>query len=297
MIKSGYALMPSNEDFMDKKFLVTGANGYVGHHVVKKLLDKGFKVSGADINFNNLDQRAERINLDIFSEDKDVFAKCGKPDVLIHLAWRDGFNHGSPVHMLDLSSHYRFIRNMVEGGLKQVVGMGSMHEVGYFEGAITGDTPTNPLSLYGIAKDSLRRSLLMLPNEFDDVVVQWIRGFYITGDDLHNNSIFSKLLQAAKEGEKTFPFTSGKNKYDFLNIEELAEDISLVAMQTKVEGVINCCSGKPLSLGERVEQFIRDNDLDIKLEYGVYPDRPYDSPGVWGDDTKIKIIRKNTEKT
>ncbi len=38
-----------------------------------------------------------------------------------------------------------------------------------------------------------------------------------------------------------------------------------------------------MSLAERVEAYIRDNDLDIALEYGAFPDRPYDSPGVWGD--------------
>jgi len=38
---------------------------------------------------------------------------------------------------------------------------------------------------------------------------------------------------------------------------------------------------------------IKENNLDIKLEYGAFPDRPYDSPGVWGDATKIqKILNK-----
>ena len=74
--------------------------------------------------------------------------------------------------------------------------------------------------------------------------VQWVRGYYILGDDLHNQSIFTKILKAAQEGKETFPFTSGKNKYDFISVQELADQIALVAMQNKVDGIINCCTGR-----------------------------------------------------
>jgi hypothetical protein len=39
-----------------------------------------------------------------------------------------------------------------------------------------------------------------------------------------------------------------------------------------------------------VEAYIREHGLDLELEYGAFPDRPYDSPGVWGDATKIRAI-------
>ena len=61
-------------------------------------------------------------------------------------------------------------------------------------------------------------------------------------------------------------------------------------MQKEVVGIINCCTGKPMSLAERVEQFIKEHKLDIKLEYGVFPDRPYDSPCVYGDATRVNMI-------
>ena len=61
-------------------------------------------------------------------------------------------------------------------------------------------------------------------------------------------------------------------------------------LQDEVAGIINCCSGKPLSLGEMIERFIADHGLNITLDYGKYPDRPYDSPGVWGDATKVDKV-------
>ena len=69
--------------------------------------------------------------------------------------------------------------------------------------------------------------------------------------------------------------------------------ISKAALQTKVTGIINCCSGKPVSLKEKVESFLKENNLKIKLEYGVFPDRSYDSPAIWGNnDTISKIMKK-----
>ena len=83
---------------------------------------------------------------------------------------------------------------------------------------------------------------------------------------------------------------TGKNQYDFITVDELANQLSAVVMQKDVVGIINCCTGKPMSLAERVEQFTKEHNLDIKLEYGAFPDRPYDSPCEYGDATKINMI-------
>ena len=59
----------------------------------------------------------------------------------------------------------------------------------------------------------------------------------------------------------------------------------------KINGIINICHGRPEKLAERVERFIKENKYKIKLDYGKFPDRPYDSKAVWGDDKKIKYIK------
>ena len=276
-------------EIMKKKILVTGAGGYIGRHVVKVLLDAGQEVIASDLRLDDVDDRAQKIVTNIFEPDDGLFTKLGSPDVCLHMAWRDGFKHNSDNHMGDLSNHYRFIKTMLEGGLKQVAVMGTMHEVGYWEGAIDENTPCHPASMYGIAKNALREATLMLAKEHN-AVAQWIRAYYIVGDDARGNSIFSKLLQAAQEGKTTFPFTTGKNKYDFINVDELARQIAAVVSQSEVDGIINCCTGQPITLAERVERYIKDNDLNITLDFGAFPDRPYDSPSVWGDATKIKQI-------
>lgn len=166
-----------------------------------------------------------------------------------------------------------------------------MHEVDYWEGAINENTPCNPSSMYGIAKDALRRSSFLLAQQYG-VNLQWLRAYYIYGDDARNHSIFAKLTAAEEADQEMFPFTSGKNQYDFIEVDELARQIAAVALQDEVNGIINCCSGQPMSLGDKVEQFIQEHGFKIKLDYGAFPDRPYDSPAVWGDAEKIHKIMK-----
>ena len=193
-----------------KTILVTGAAGYIGRHVVKNALDRGYRVIASDFAFKGLDERAELCDVPIFSGDQDIYRQLGSPDICIHLAWRDGFRHNSSAHMKDLSSHVVFLNHMAEGGLESLSVMGTMHEVGYWEGPINESTPCKPQSQYGIAKNALRQSL-MLSLADGPCKLHWLRAYYITGDEAHGSSIFAKLAQAEEEGKKTFPFTRGKN--------------------------------------------------------------------------------------
>jgi len=273
-----------------RTILVTGAAGYIGRHVTSALLDMGDTVTAITRpgSRSEVDPRAKVVAVDILGTDfaPEELADTA-PDAIIHLAWQDGFNHNAPSHIDNLSSHYRFISSMVEWGVPKIAVLGTMHEIGYWEGVINADTPTNPTSLYGIAKDALRRALFA--SYSDKVSLQWLRCYYILGDDRNNRSVFARLLEAADEGRTHFPFTSGTNLYDFIHVNELGRQIATINAN-ELAGVINCCTGRPVSLGEKMEEFIMVNDLDVTLDYGAFPDRPYDSPGVWGDATLINRL-------
>lgn len=272
------------------KILVTGANGYLGQGIVKKILDMGYDVIATDLKTTYIDDRAEKIEANLF-EIENPYDYFKKPDIVLHLAWRDGFIHYSDNHIKDLPNHYAFLKNMIEAGLKKIAVMGSMHEIGFWEGAIKEDTPCNPLSLYGISKNALRGLVEILTKQ-NKIEFQWLRGYYIVGNSQYGSSIFSKITAAAKDGKTEFPFTMGQNQYDFIDYEEFCNQVALTVCQNDINGIINICSGKPEKLADRVERFIKENDYNIKLIYGAFPDRPYDSKAVWGDNQKIEKICK-----
>lgn len=272
------------------KILITGANGYIGQGITKKLLDMGYFVIATDFQDDYIDDRALIKKCDLFSLE-EPYEYFEQPDVLLHLAWRDGFRHNSKSHMLDLPKHYEFVKKMLDAGLTRLCGMGSMHEIGFYEGSINDDTATNPQSLYGISKNALRQACEIMTSE-NNVVFQWIRGFYIVGNCDRGCSIFSKIELAEKQNQQLFPFTTGENQYDFIDYEDFCEQVANVVIQDKITGIINCCSGKPMRLADRVEKFIKDRNLKIRLSYGAFKDRPYDSKAVWGNNDKIQKIMK-----
>ncbi|WP_022711832.1 NAD(P)-dependent oxidoreductase [Pseudochrobactrum sp. AO18b] len=273
------------------KYLITGAGGYVGRHVVNALLDRNAKITVATRNPYIFKEEVEIFSGNILESSPNIFKETGSPDVLIHLAWEDGFVHSSSKHLENLPSHIQFIKNMFEGGLKQIVNIGTSHEVGFHVGPVDENTPTRPKHAYGIAKNHLRDVQLLLCEQYG-VINQWVRCFYIYGDDAYNNSIFTKILDAERRGEKNFSLNSGELLYDFIHVEELGKMIADVAGQKEVDGIINCCSGDPVTLKTMVLNFIKDNKLNINPVWGEFPLRAYDSRALWGDAEKITKIRR-----
>lgn len=287
------------------KILVTGANGYLGQGIVKSILDRGAEVIAADFKCDHIDSRAQSIACDLFKIE-NPYDYFGAPDVLLHLAWRDGFVHNSDAHLADLPKHYSFIKAMIDNrvdaktsqkasGIKRVAVMGSMHEIGFFEGSVNENTPCHPMSMYGIGKNALRDAVELLAKQHN-IPYQWLRAYYIVGNSEYGNSIFSKIVAAEKNGKTEFPFTLGQNQYDFLDYTDFCDQVAAAVTQDAITGIINISSGEPEKLADRVERFIKENGYKIKLKYGAFPDRPYDSKAIWGDNRKIQQIMKNAGK-
>ncbi len=274
------------------KILVTGANGYLGQGIVKHLLDHGHYVIAADFNIDHVDERAERMACDLFSITNNPYEYFKEPEILLHLAWRDGFVHYSDAHINDMPKHYNFIKSFSESKVSKIVVMGSMHEIGFFEGSIKDDTPCNPTTPYGISKNALRELTAMFCRQ-NGKLFQWLRGYYIVGNSKYGSSIFSKITAAEAEGKTEFPFTMGLNQFDFIDYEDFCEQVARATVQDEILGIINICTGRPEKLADRVERFIKENGYKIKLKYGAFPDRPYDSKAVWGDSSKIERIIKD----
>lgn len=275
------------------KIVITGAGGYIGRSVVKYAVDAGHDVS-CIVYPSNTDsdylRNVNRIELDLLTASQEAIDQAfAGNEACLHLAWQSGFNHQDQCHIGNVLKHYEFIVKVINAGIKNISVAGTMHEIGYHVGPVNADTTCEPINPYGIAKNFLRQAVVDLCGK-NGVEVKWLRMYYITGNDERSNSIFSKVLAAAKRGDATFPLNSGEMLYDFINIENLSEQLIEASIQTSYTGIINCSSGKPVSLRTAVERFISEHNLDIKPEYNKFPRREYDSYAIWGDATIIDSI-------
>lgn len=260
--------------------LVTGGTGYLGQGIVKQLVADRNKVIVCGTAGSHV-AGADYYECDIFSID-DPYAYFKKPDCVLHLAWKDGFNHNSEAHLGYLNDHCKLVKKLLDGGLKHLAVMGSVHEIGFHEGSVDASTPCNPMNNYGIAKNALRQ-YCEVEACAHSAKLQWLRGYYIVGNPERGCSVFSKIYAAAREGKKTFPFVTGENQFDFLDYGEFCYKTASVVEQDQLLGIINICSGRPQRLRDRVERFIKEEGLDIALEYGAFQERPYDSVAIWGN--------------
>lgn len=270
------------------KVLVTGANGYLGLGIIKVLLNDGVSVVATDLNTDRCDERAERFACNLFDIEEPYYY-FNQPDVILHLAWQNGFIHNSDKHIENIPAHHTFLKKMFGSDVKKIAIMGSMHEIGFYEGSIDENSACNPMSLYGIAKNTIRNDAQYMAKTYVKKL-QWLRGYYIVGNTSYGCSVFSKIVQAVEEGKTMFPFTMGLNQFDFLDYEDFCQQTAAAIEQSEVDGIINICSGQPEKLSDRVERFIKENDFNICLQYGAFPDRPYDSKAVWGNNQKINRI-------
>ena len=118
---------------------LSGSNAAPALNVVKLLLDKEVNVIAVDVKTNNIDPRAQIIDHNILADcGESLSSSFAKADCCLHLAWQDGFNHNASSHIDNLSAHFIFLKNIIASGVPQIAVMGTMHEIGYWEGKING---------------------------------------------------------------------------------------------------------------------------------------------------------------
>ena len=263
---------------------LTGASGFIGQHVLNALLECDMEVVAVTRDNNKLSHLAEKIEvltLDI-DTDSNAFQLMGSPDVLIHLAW-DGLPNYKSLHHFEteLPKQYRFLKKMVESGLQTLFVSGTCFEYGMQSGALESNTTTNPTNPYGYAKDALRKQLGYLKESIPFNFI-WARLFYMFGQGQGAQSLYSQLEQAVNSGDKTFNMSGGEQLRDYLPIEEVASQIVKQALSKKDVGVINICSGTPISVKNLVETWIKENNWNIELNLGYYPYPDYEPMEFWG---------------
>ena len=283
----------------DMKVLVTGATGFIGGYVVRELINHGYRVVATSKNPEKAKafewfSQVQYIPCDLNVVKGNFFQFFQQPDLLIHLAWEGLPNYKDLFHLeKNLFSNYRFLKNMLEHGLKDLVVTGTCFEYGMQSGALSEDMETSPDNPYGLAKDTLRKFLEQLHKKID-FNLKWVRLFYMYGKGQSPNAILSQLDKALENGETIFNMSGGEQLRDYLPVEKVAEYIVKIVMQSKVKGIINCCSGKPVSIRKFVENYLKEKKKSVELNLGYYSYPDYEPMAFWGDDKKLKMSMEDS---
>lgn len=285
---------------MGQHVLVTGATGFIGRYVVAELLKQGCRVTATSPRTANAASmswfpavRYRALALDDLDPQVNYFRYFDSPDLLIHLAWEGLPNYNSDHHLAqNLPRHQAFLSNLVTHGLRDVTIVGTCFEYGMQEGCLSEDMQARPANPYAQAKNELRQfatGLLAVHHGF----LKWVRLFYMYGEGQNPNSLLSQLEKALQRGDKVFNMSGGEQTRDYLPVAVVAANIVKIALQDKITGIINCCSGNPITVKQLVEQYLSDTHRKIKLNLGYYPYPDYEPMHFWGDVQKLKSITNN----
>jgi len=282
-----------------KKILVTGATGFIGNYVVEELLKRGVTVMASSSSaekaatfpwFSRVQYKA--FNFELFDPGTDYFQFFDRPDAVIHLAWEGLPNYKSSFHIdINLPRHIAFTGNLLGGGLEDLTVTGTCFEYGMREGQLSEDMPALPGNPYALAKDRLRQYLAAWQAQHPSVSFKWIRLFYMYGKGQNPKSLFSQLDQALQNGDKVFNMSGGEQVRDYLPVEKVAECIVSIALQRKTAGIINCCSGQPVTVKRLVQDYLKERKQQIILNTGFYPYPDYEPMYFWGDATKLNSLQ------
>lgn len=277
------------------KVLVTGATGFIGRNVVEALLQKGVDVTATSMNADTAKMmpwypKVEYIPFDYCRRDINYSEFFGSPDAIIHLAWDRLSDYRDPYHMeVNLPSNCHFLKNFIDNNIEKIVITGTCFEYGMQCGCLHEALPTHPITQYSLAKDTLRKYLELLVQK-TDISFNWVRLFYLYGEGQSPNSLHPQLEKAISEGRKEFNMSGGEQLRDYISVKEAAYNLGVIACQTKVNGIVNCCSGEPVSIRRVVEEKIKSLKSDIKLNLGYYSYPEYEPMAFWGDTTIMKTI-------
>ncbi|WP_280773058.1 NAD(P)-dependent oxidoreductase [Rhizobium sp. SG_E_25_P2] len=267
--------------------LVTGGTGFVGRQIVKSLLSRGYGV--------RLTARPDRgvsaacpglvdivPTADLFGESEAWWlSRLEGVDAVIHAAWfvEPGLYLDSAENIRCLQGSLRLADAACLAGVRRFVGIGTCFEYRLPNSGITDTSPLGPFTLYAAAKLAF---YLAARRRFDHAGVDfaWARLFYLFGEGEHPARLFPTLHRKLKAGE-AMSLSAGDKIRDFLNVEIAGADVAGL-VDTGQTGVVNVCSGEPVTLRDAAERIADLYGARHLLSFGAAQVHPRDPQAVAG---------------
>ena len=301
----------SDNFFLHKKILITGAGGFIGSHLLHQLQTYDAQISTISRNHNNFPQEIEQYAIDI--KDTHAVNEClqmCQPDHILHLAAYKERNESIQAFYSSVETNLIGTLNVFSAAkqlssLQSIVTLGTAEEYGNnvppFDEKLR-ESPVTPYSFSKLCVSHMGELFFHLYNLPVIIVRPTLAYGPAQGTDMFLPSLVTSLLE-----DKQFNMTMGEQTRDFVYITDLVEALILASRNTNAQGqIINIGSGVPLKLAdiaEKIEKMIGKKGL-IKLggkpyrknevmEYCVDPKKAEDILG-WKAKTSIEDGLKET---
>src|SRR5574338_1315890 len=264
------------------KIFVTGGNGFIGRHTVKKLLKSGNKVVIYD-NLKN-SSRSDSISLtrlgakfikgDILDY-KLLLRSINDFDVVIHLAGdtdvQESIKTPEITHATNVTGTVNLLRACVERNVKNIVAASTAAVYGEsLKQPISENSTTNPISPYGASKLSMEYYLKSFSICYNLNCIS-LRFFNVYGEGQTNAyaGVITKFMEAIENNKPLTVFGDGKNTRDFVSAKDVVDAIqlSIKKIKGKKGDVYNIGSGKHITINELAKMMISISGKSLSIKH------------------------------
>jgi UDP-glucose 4-epimerase len=290
------------------RILVTGGAGFIGSHLVDRLIGEGHQVvvfdNEATGRQENVPPAAEYIKGDVaqLAELEQAFA--GGLDAVCHIAGQVSMIRSFSHPIMDLRTNVEGTVNVLELCLKYLVNRllyaSSMTVYGATDVLPTPEvTPCKPISHYGVTKYAAERYIMNTAARVDlsfDFRVTCFRMYSVYGprQALNNpyQGVMGIFLGNILRSEPLIIFGDGEQSRDFVYIDDVVEAwVNALSNENSYGKVINLGSGVRLTINQLADHILGAfgrTRADVSIVYA--PARPGEQRHVQADITRAQRV-------
>jgi UDP-glucose 4-epimerase len=262
------------------KTLVTGCAGFIGSHLVDKLLEQGYEVIGIDcftdyysreIKERNVENALKKKNFKFIEEDILNIEKLPEVDYVFHLAAQAGVraSWGKSFEIYtrnNIEATQRLLEFYKDSNIKKFVYASSSSVYGDAELPMREDSLLKPVSPYGVTKLAGENLCYLYWKNYNVPVVS-LRYFTVYGPRQRPDMGIHKFVKAIFNGEEITVFGDGTQTRDFTFVDDAIEANILAANNDVVGEVFNVGGGSRISVNELIEEIGDITGKKAKIKY------------------------------